>query len=118
MSVFDTIDDVEVFFYQCKRHMENDNRFFGGFLGPFILGGLTGGLVAPLFNQNNNGYCCPPPYQPPYYTNNNNYYYPPYSNVPYSVQMILESVNEVLKIDAFSRILFIVIILYQMYRLV
>lgn len=45
----------------------NNNRV--GFLGPFILGGITGGLVAPLF------------YNRPYY---NNYYpYPPYP-VPYS----------------------------------
>lgn len=45
----------------------NDNRFIGGgFLGPFLLGGITGGLAAPLF------------YGPrrPYY--NNYYYYPPY----------------------------------------
>ena len=42
------------------------NRIIGGgFLGPFILGGITGGLLAPAFNQ-------PRPY---YY---NNYYYPPY----------------------------------------
>lgn len=40
----------------------NDERF--GFLGPFILGGITGGLLAPAFT--------PRPY---YY---NNYYYPPY----------------------------------------
>lgn len=33
-----------------------------GFLGPFILGGITGGLLAPNF------------YPRPYY--NNNYYYP------------------------------------------
>lgn len=52
-------------------NQNNDERFFGGFLGPFLLGGITGGLVAPLFN-NNNGYYM----QPPYYTNN--YYYPPY----------------------------------------
>ena len=25
------------------------NRFAGGFLGPFILGGITGGLLAPSF---------------------------------------------------------------------
>ncbi len=50
----------------------NDERIFGGFLGPFLLGGITGGLVAPLFN-NNQGVYYP---QPPYYTNN--YYYPPY----------------------------------------
>jgi hypothetical protein len=43
----------------------NDERF--GFLGPFLLGGITGGLVAPLFY--NSG-------QRPY--NNNTYYYPPY----------------------------------------
>ena len=40
----------------------NDERC--GFLGPFILGGITGGLLAPAFT--------PRPY---YY---NNYYYPPY----------------------------------------
>ncbi len=28
----------------------NNNRFIGGgFLGPFILGGITGGLLAPAF---------------------------------------------------------------------
>jgi len=43
----------------------NDNRFVGGgFLGPFLLGGVTGGLVAPLFYGG---------YNRPYY---NNYYYP------------------------------------------
>ena len=46
----------------------NDDRFFGGFLGPFILGGITGGLLAPAFN----GYgrpCCNnyPIYYGPYY---------------------------------------------------
>lgn len=44
----------------------NNNRFGGGFLGPFLLGGITGGLVAPLF------------YQRPY-----PYYYPPYPVYPY-----------------------------------
>ncbi len=48
-----------------------DDRFFGGFFGPFILGGITGGLLAPAFN--NNGYG-----RPNYYSNYNNYYYPPY----------------------------------------
>lgn len=58
---------------------DNSNERYG-FLGPFILGGITGGLVAPFFNNNNNyGYNPPPPmnsynyYYPPY-----NYYYPPY----------------------------------------
>ena len=50
----------------------NNNRLVGGgFLGPFILGGITGGLAAPLFY---NGY------NRPYY---NNYYYYPY---PYQYQ--------------------------------
>ncbi len=45
----------------------NDSRFVGGgFLGPFLLGGITGGLVSPLFYGG---------YNRPYY---NNYYYPPY----------------------------------------
>lgn len=26
-----------------------DNRFGGGFVAPFLLGGLTGGLLAPAF---------------------------------------------------------------------
>ncbi len=44
------------------NYRNNNDRFIGGgFLGPFILGGLTGGLLAPAF------------YQRPYY---NNYYYP------------------------------------------
>jgi len=30
--------------------MRND-RFVGGFFGPFILGGITGGLLAPAFYQ-------------------------------------------------------------------
>lgn len=46
-----------------------------GFLGPFLLGGIAGGLVAPFFN--NPGYY-------PYQTYNNYYYpYPPYYPVYY-----------------------------------
>lgn len=49
----------------------SDDRFIaGGFLGPFLLGGITGGLVSPLFYN-----------QRPYY--NNYYYYPPYGPRPY-----------------------------------
>ena len=33
-----------------------DNRFAGGFAAPFILGGITGGLVAPFFYGNGYGY--------------------------------------------------------------
>ena len=44
----------------------------GGFLGPFILGGITGGLVSPFFyggyNRPNYNYYYPyPPYYGPYY---------------------------------------------------
>lgn len=59
-----------------QMNSQNGDRIFGGFLGPFILGGITGGLVAPYFNNYNQGY-----YQQPYYTNN--YYYPPYYYGPY-----------------------------------
>lgn len=38
-----------------------DDRFIAPFLGPFLLGGITGGLVAPLF------YRPQPQYYPPYY---------------------------------------------------
>lgn len=48
-----------------------NNRFAGGFLGPFILGGVTGGLVAPFFYGYNR-----PNYYPNYYYPS--YYYPPY----------------------------------------
>jgi len=47
----------------------NGNRFVGGgFLGPFVLGGITGGLLAPAFYPRpyyNNYY--PYPYYGPYY---------------------------------------------------
>ena len=62
--------------YQIKRNFNNsinnpynnsnDRIIAGGFLGPFLLGGITGGLVSPLFYNNPR----------PYY--NNNFYYPPY----------------------------------------
>ena len=46
----------------------NDNRFIGGgFLWPFILGGLTGGLVAPLFYGNRPNYNYYYPYPTTYY---------------------------------------------------
>ena len=41
---------------------QNNNRI--GFLGPFLLGGLAGGLISPYF------------YNGGYYPNNNYYYYP------------------------------------------
>ena len=54
---------------------QNNNRFFGGgFLGPFILGGITGGLLAPSFNQRPI-YGPIPIYPVPMYPNNYNIYY-------------------------------------------
>ena len=46
--------------------MPNDRFIGGGFLGPFVLGGLVGGLAAPAF------YPRPVPYPVPYGP------YPPY----------------------------------------
>lgn len=56
-------------YYPNYRQNTSDDRF--GFLGPFILGGITGGLLAPAFYPNR-----------PYY--NNNYYYNPYPYYPYN----------------------------------
>lgn len=50
----------------------NDRFIGGGFLGPFILGGLTGGLVAPFFYGNRPNYNYYYPYPYPYPTT---YYY-------------------------------------------
>ena len=52
----------------------DDRLIGGGFLGPFILGGITGGLLAPSFNGG---------YGRTGYYNNYNYYYPPYYYSPY-----------------------------------
>lgn len=54
------------------KNTQNDERLIGGgFLGPFILGGITGGLVSPFFYGANNRppvyYYQPGPYRPPYY---------------------------------------------------
>ncbi len=51
--------------YGRSRSFRPNNNLGGGFLGPFLLGGLTGGLVAPLFYGG---------YNRPY----NTYYYYPY----------------------------------------
>ncbi len=51
------------------RPRPTQDRFIGGgFLGPFVLGGITGGLLAPAFYPRpyyNNYY--PYPYYGPYY---------------------------------------------------
>lgn len=55
---------------------QNDDRFIGaGFVGPFILGGITGGLIA---NSRPNYYPYPiyyNPYSYPFYSQYNQYYY-------------------------------------------
>ena len=52
------------------QNNHNDDRFFGGFAVPFVLGGITGGLIA---NSRPNY----PVYYQPYP------YYQPYSYYPY-----------------------------------
>lgn len=53
--------------YSNKVQNQNDERLIGGgFLGPFILGGITGGLVSPYFNRPPVYYYQPGPYRPPY----------------------------------------------------
>ena len=66
--------------YQYLRQPNNFNipqneRIIGtGFLAPFLLGGITGGLLAPAFYPRPyNNYYYPVPYQN-YYPNNYYYY--------------------------------------------
>ena len=62
--------------YPRNFYNRNNNRV--GFLGPFLLGGLAGGLISPFFY--NGGY------YPNQGYNNNYYYYPapyPYPYPPY-----------------------------------
>ena len=55
-------------YQQFYNPNNNDDRFIGGgFLGPFILGGLTGGLVAPFFYGNRPNYNYYYPYPTTYY---------------------------------------------------
>lgn len=50
-----------------RRPPIGGNRFFGGgFLGPFILGGITGGLLAPNFYPRPQPFY-PGPFPPPYF---------------------------------------------------
>lgn len=64
--------------FSSARYINNGDRFIGGgFLGPFLLGGIAGSLIG----RPNYGYGPPPPpiiYYPPIpqpYYNNNYYYY-------------------------------------------
>lgn len=50
-----------------NKYFQNDNRV-GGFFVPFLLGGITGGLLAPNFYPRNNyPIYYPVPYQTTYY---------------------------------------------------
>ena len=52
--------------YNMRRPMPVGDRFVGGgFLGPFILGGITGGLLAPAFYPRPMFPPPPPPFPPP-----------------------------------------------------
>ena len=51
--------------YSNRRGNEGDRFIGGGFFGPFILGGLTGGLIANS-RPNYPVYYAPYPYYPPY----------------------------------------------------
>ncbi len=52
-------------FMRRPRPTPYGNRFLGGgFFGPFLLGGITGGLLAPAFYPR--PYPAYPPYPPPY----------------------------------------------------
>ena len=53
-------------------NQNDDDRLIGGFAGPFILGGITGGLLAPAFYRPYRPYYPPyyrpyPPFRPPFY---------------------------------------------------
>lgn len=62
-------------YYNRPNRMGPNNRIAGGFFGPFILGGITGGLLAPAFYNRPYGYYQPyPPYQN--YYNQTFYQYP------------------------------------------
>lgn len=62
--------------YMNNKNNKNDERLAGGFIFPFLLGGVTGAAVAPAFwnNNNNQGVFIPAPYQ--YQYNPYQYYYP------------------------------------------
>lgn len=54
--------------YNNYSNYNNSERLAGGFVFPFLLGGVTGAAIAPAFWNNNNR---PVYYYPPY-----PYYYP------------------------------------------
>lgn len=52
--------------YSSTISNSNDERLVGGFVFPFLLGGVTGAAIAPAFWNNNQGYYPPPAYVPYY----------------------------------------------------
>lgn len=66
--------EIKMYNFRPMPNQNVGNRFLGGgFVGPFILGGITGGLLAPAFYPRPG---CPYPQYPPYY-------YGPYPRVYY-----------------------------------
>lgn len=55
--------------FNFRPNRPNNNQFWG----PFLLGGITGGLISPIFY--NRPYYQYPYYQYPYYYNYGPYYY-------------------------------------------
>ena len=51
--------------YYVKGTNQNDERLAGGFVFPFLLGGVTGAAVAPAFWRPGYGYNNRPPYYNP-----------------------------------------------------
>ncbi len=66
-----------------RKNFGNDNRFGGGFIVPFVLGGITGSLITNRPNYYGPAipqpypvpYPIPYSYQQPYQTYSENYYY-------------------------------------------
>lgn len=51
-----------------RNYSYNNDRFAGGFVFPFLLGGVTGAAIAPAFwNRPYNNYYYPYPIYGPYY---------------------------------------------------
>ena len=54
--------------YMPYRQNQNDDRFVGGFVFPFLLGGVTGAALAPNFwGGGRQNYVYYQPYYRPYY---------------------------------------------------
>lgn len=54
--------------YNQRNNNSNDERLAGGFVFPFLLGGVTGAAIAPNFYRPNYSYNTPYYYGPaPYY---------------------------------------------------